>query len=115
MWTLSYRQTPSPSGMNGAVGGSGSGWIVARCHYCATSERTRGELSHRSASARRLKEGPGLSALGGVAAADPIMTPFPSKVDVRWRRLDLPGREEARIEQTAGGWRLTGQLEIEEA
>jgi uncharacterized protein len=43
------------------------------------------------------------------------MTPFPSTLDMRWRRLDVPGREEARIEQTAGGWRLTGQLEIEEA
>ena len=34
---------------------------------------------------------------------------------MRWRRLDVPGREEARIEQTAEGWRLTGQLEAEEA
>jgi uncharacterized protein len=34
---------------------------------------------------------------------------------MRWRRLDLPGHEEARIEQTAGGWRLTGQLEAGEA
>ena len=34
---------------------------------------------------------------------------------MRWRRLDLPGHEEARIEQTTGGWRLTGQVEAEEA
>jgi uncharacterized protein len=34
---------------------------------------------------------------------------------MRWRRLDVPGREEARIQQTSGGWRLTGQLEAEEA
>ena len=34
---------------------------------------------------------------------------------MHWRRLDVPGREEARIEQTAGGWRLTGQLETDEA
>ena len=34
---------------------------------------------------------------------------------MRWRRLDVPGFEEARIEQTAGGWRLTGQLEADEA
>ena len=27
----------------------------------------------------------------------------------------MPGREEARIEQTAEGWRLTGQLEADEA
>jgi len=33
---------------------------------------------------------------------------------MRWRRIDVPGREEARIEQTADGWRLTGQLEVEE-
>src|SRR4051812_29926035 len=43
------------------------------------------------------------------------MTPFPSTLDMRWRRLDGPGREEARIEQTADGWRLTGRLETEEA
>lgn len=34
---------------------------------------------------------------------------------MRWRRLDVPGREEARIDQTVGGWRLTGQLEADEA
>jgi hypothetical protein len=33
---------------------------------------------------------------------------------MRWRRLDVPGQEEARIEQTAGGWRLTGQVKAEE-
>jgi hypothetical protein len=42
------------------------------------------------------------------------MKPFPSKSHMRWRRIDVPGREEARIEQTADGWRLTGQLEVEE-
>jgi hypothetical protein len=34
---------------------------------------------------------------------------------MRWRRLDVPGREEARIERIAEGWRLAGQLEAEEA
>jgi hypothetical protein len=34
---------------------------------------------------------------------------------MRWRRLDVPGHEEARIEQTPGGWRLTGQVEAEAA
>ncbi len=34
---------------------------------------------------------------------------------MRWRRLDLPGRERARIEKTPRGWHLTGELEIEEA
>jgi uncharacterized protein len=43
------------------------------------------------------------------------MKPFPSTSHMRWRRLDVPGREEARIQQTADGWRLTGQLEAEEA
>jgi hypothetical protein len=42
------------------------------------------------------------------------MKPFPSKSYMRWRRLDGPGHEESRIEQTTGGWRLTGQLEAEE-
>lgn len=43
------------------------------------------------------------------------MKPFPSESHMRWRRLDVPGREDARIEQTAEGWRLTGRLEAEEA
>ncbi len=34
---------------------------------------------------------------------------------MHWRRLDVPGREEARVERTAGGWRLTGELEVEES
>jgi hypothetical protein len=34
---------------------------------------------------------------------------------MRWRRLDVPGREEARLEQTAEGWRLTGRIEADEA
>jgi uncharacterized protein len=34
---------------------------------------------------------------------------------MRWRRLDVPGREEARIVQTAEGWHLTGELEVDEA
>lgn len=33
---------------------------------------------------------------------------------MRWRRIDVPGREEARVEHTASGWRLTGELEVEE-
>lgn len=43
------------------------------------------------------------------------MKPFPIKSYVRWRRLDVPGHEEARIAQTPEGWRLTGQVEAEEA
>ena len=43
-----------------------------------------------------------------------IVKPFPTTSHMRWRRLDVPGREEARIEQTAEGWRLAGLLEAEE-
>jgi hypothetical protein len=43
------------------------------------------------------------------------MLPFPRESHMRWRRLDVSGREEAHIEQTATGWRLTGQLDVEEA
>lgn len=43
------------------------------------------------------------------------MQPLPSTSHMCWRRLDVPGREEARIEQTPDGWRLTGHLEAEEA
>ena len=42
------------------------------------------------------------------------MKPFPSQSHIRWRRIDVPGREEAYIEQTAAGWRLTGRLEVDE-
>jgi hypothetical protein len=44
-----------------------------------------------------------------------MMKPLPQKSHMHWRRLDGSGREEARIEQTAEGWRLTGQVETEEA
>lgn len=43
------------------------------------------------------------------------MKPFPGESHMRWRRLDVPGREDARIEQTAEGWRLTGGVETDEA
>jgi hypothetical protein len=33
---------------------------------------------------------------------------------MRWRRTDVPGREDARVERTQDGWRLTGALEVEE-
>jgi uncharacterized protein len=42
------------------------------------------------------------------------LKPFPSRSRMRWRRIDVPGREEAHIEQIADGWRLTGRLEVEE-
>ena len=34
---------------------------------------------------------------------------------MRWRRLDVPGREEARADRMATGWRLSGELDVEEA
>jgi hypothetical protein len=34
---------------------------------------------------------------------------------MRWRRLDVPGREQARIDRTDTGWRLNGELEAKEA
>lgn len=34
---------------------------------------------------------------------------------MRWRRIDVPGREESWLDRTANGWRLTGRLEVEEA
>ncbi len=40
--------------------------------------------------------------------------PFPPESHMRWRRLDVPGHEDARIEQSPSGWRLTGQLDVEE-
>lgn len=33
---------------------------------------------------------------------------------MRWRRVDVPGREQARVERTSQGWRLTGELEVED-
>lgn len=50
------------------------------------------------------------------AGAEPAMTlhPFPPESRLRWRRLDVPGREQARVEQTAAGWRLTSELDAED-
>jgi hypothetical protein len=44
-----------------------------------------------------------------------ILRPFPAASRICWRRLDVPGREEARVSRTIHGWRLTGELEVEEA
>jgi uncharacterized protein len=43
------------------------------------------------------------------------LQPFPTESRMRWRRLDVPGREEARVERTANGWHLTGELDADEA
>ena len=42
------------------------------------------------------------------------LRPFPSESRMRWRRTDVRGHEEARVEATREGWRLTGALELEE-
>ncbi|HLT46431.1 MAG TPA: putative glycolipid-binding domain-containing protein [Rubricoccaceae bacterium] len=42
------------------------------------------------------------------------LLPFPSASRMRWRRLDVPGIEEACVERTAEGWRLTGDLAVED-
>ena len=34
---------------------------------------------------------------------------------MRWRRLDVPGREEARVHRTGNGWQLTGDLHVDES
>lgn len=39
---------------------------------------------------------------------------FPPESHMRWRRLDVPGREDARVERSPTGWRLTGELDVEE-
>ncbi|MGE0799409.1 MAG: putative glycolipid-binding domain-containing protein [Lautropia sp.] len=39
---------------------------------------------------------------------------MPDSLRMRWRRLDIPGRESAAIERVASGWRLTGELEADE-
>src|SRR5262249_52443761 len=41
--------------------------------------------------------------------------PFPRQSRVRWRRLDVRGREASWIGRTLNGWRLRGELEVEEA
>jgi hypothetical protein len=40
--------------------------------------------------------------------------PFPAEARMRWRRVDVPGREEARVERVPDGWRLAGSLEVED-
>lgn len=42
------------------------------------------------------------------------LAPFPHDARMRWRRVDVPGREEARVERVAAGWRLSGSLEVED-
>jgi hypothetical protein len=41
--------------------------------------------------------------------------PFPKESRTRWRRLDVAGHEDAVIVRMAPGWRLLGDLEVEES
>jgi uncharacterized protein len=40
---------------------------------------------------------------------------FPPVSHASWRRLDVPGREEATFERSAGGWCIRGELDVAEA
>lgn len=42
------------------------------------------------------------------------LQPFPDECRMRWRRVDVPGREQARIARAGNGWRLSGDLEVED-
>lgn len=42
------------------------------------------------------------------------LRPFPPESRVDWRRMDVPGREEAHIVRAPDGWRLAGDLSVEE-
>ena len=43
------------------------------------------------------------------------LAPFPPESRMRWRRIDVPGREDARFVQTGSGWRIAGQVHVEES
>ena len=42
------------------------------------------------------------------------LEPFPNESCAQWRRLDVPGREEATIARMASGWKLAGELNVDE-
>jgi uncharacterized protein len=42
------------------------------------------------------------------------LAPFPDRSRMRWRRLDVPGREAATVVRSPGGWRLRGAIRVEE-
>ena len=43
------------------------------------------------------------------------LLPFPPSSRIRWRRLDVPGHEEAHISRTDAGWLLSGEVHAEES
>jgi hypothetical protein len=43
------------------------------------------------------------------------LEPFPDASRMRWRRLDVPGDEEAHISRVATGWHLRGEVHAREA
>ena len=46
------------------------------------------------------------------AECTPRMRPFPAESSMRWRRLDGPGHETARVRRSTTGWLLTGEVEV---
>jgi hypothetical protein len=43
------------------------------------------------------------------------LLPLPYTSAICWRRLDVPGREASTVERISEGWRLTGELDVEES
>lgn len=54
----------------------------------------------------------GRAEAGLTALACMTLSPFPAESLMHWRRIDVPGREKARVRQTVDGWRLTGELDV---
>jgi hypothetical protein len=50
-------------------------------------------------------------------AAAPLAetVPFPRESRMRWRRIDVPGTEEARVVCVLDGWQLEGELDLQES
>jgi hypothetical protein len=44
-----------------------------------------------------------------------MLEQVPAQARLVWKRIDVPGREEARVERTSVGWILSGELNVEEA
>lgn len=42
------------------------------------------------------------------------LAPFPPASVFRWRRIDAPGRETARLRRIGAGWRIDGSLDVQE-
>ena len=49
-----------------------------------------------------------------VLSGDMRLPPFPASSHLRWRRIDVPGTEEATVQLVSGLWILQGSLDVEE-